>query len=133
MFGGSIIWKIVAMILLLAAAVGYFKYTQNKIAELNQGIASKEFALKAAANTIEMQQKSIEQQREVIATTSSAFESARSSVRELEEKFSKNGRNFSDIVVENPSAIERKVNDATRKVFRCIENVVNKGVVNEGC
>lgn len=56
-------WKIIALVLAIGAAVGYFKYTQDKMAELNQQIATKEFALKAATqarDAAEQQKKTAE-------------------------------------------------------------------------
>ena len=86
MFGGSM-YKIIAIMLAVAAAVGYFKYTQDKMAELNQQIATKEFALQTANATIAQQQADLKKQQEILTQTSKEFEDARAAVNDLERLF----------------------------------------------
>ena len=132
MFGGGM-WKIVALVLAIAAAVGYFKYTQDKLAELNQQIATKEFALKAATETIAQQQEAMKKQQEVLATTNAAYEEARSAVTDLEDKFRKDGRDLDKFASAKPKEVQTRANAATKKVMRCIEAQINKGKPDEGC
>lgn len=132
MFGGGM-WKIVALVLAIAAAVGYFKYTQDKLAELNQQIATKEFALKAATETIAQQQEAMKKQQEVLATTNAAYEEARSAVTDLEDKFRKDGRDLDKFASAKPKEVQTRANAATKKVMRCIEAQINKGKQDEGC
>ena len=132
MFGGGM-WKIVALVLAIAAAVGYFKYTQDKLAELNQEIATKEFALKAATETIVQQQEAMKKQQEVLATTNAAYEEARSAVTDLEDKFRKDGRDLDKFASAKPKEVQTRANAATKKVMRCIEAQINKGKQDEGC
>jgi len=132
MFGGGM-WKIVALVLAIAAAVGYFKYTQDKLAELNQQIATKEFALKAATETILQQQEAMKKQQEVLATTNAAYEEARSAVTDLEDKFRKDGRDLDKFASAKPKEVQTRANAATKKVMRCIEAQINKGKPDEGC
>lgn len=129
----SLVWKIVAVLIVIGALVGYFKYTQDKIAELNKEVATKEFALKAANETIEQQQQAMAQQQEILTKTSDEYQAARKSLSDLESKFNRDGRDFSQIVSEKPNEIERKANAATKRVFRCIESTVNRGVADENC
>ena len=126
-------WKIVALVLAIAAAVGYFKYTQDKMAELNQQIATKEFALKAATETILQQQEAMKKQQEVLATTNAAYEEARSAVTDLEDKFRKDGRDLDKFASAKPKEVQTRANAATKKVMRCIEAQINKGKPDEGC
>ena len=126
-------WKIVALVLAIAAAVGYFKYTQDKLAELNQQIATKEFALKAATETIAQQQEAMKKQQEVLATTNAAYEEARSAVTDLEDKFRKDGRDLDKFASAKPKEVQTRANAATKKVMRCIEAQINKGKPDEGC
>ena len=132
MFGGGM-WKIVALVLAIAAAVGYFKYTQDKLAELNQQIATIEFALKAATETILQQQEAMKKQQEVLATTNAAYEEARSAVTDLEDKFRKDGRDLDKFASAKPKEVQTRANAATKKVMRCIEAQINKGKPDEGC
>jgi uncharacterized protein HemX len=132
MFGGTM-WKIVALVLAIGAAVGYFKYTQDKMAELNQQIATKDFALQTANATIMKQQEDLKKQQEVLQQTSKEYEQARAAVDELEEKFRKDGRDLDKFATAKPSEVQTRANAATKKVFRCIEQQINKGMQDESC
>jgi predicted nucleic acid-binding Zn-ribbon protein len=132
MFGGGM-YKIIAIVLAVMAAVGYFKYTQDKMAELNQQIATKEFALQTANATIQKQQEDLKLQQEVLQKTSKDFEEARAAVGELEDKFRKDGRDLDAFATAKPTEVQTRANAATKKVFRCIEQQVNKGKQDEGC
>jgi uncharacterized protein HemX len=132
MFGGGM-YKIIAIVLVVLAAVGYFKYTQDKMAELNQQVATKDFALKTANETIMKQQEDLKRQQEVLQQTSKDFEEARAAVDELEDKFRKNGRDLDKFATAKPGEVQTRANAATKKVFRCIEQQVNKGKQDESC
>ena len=132
MFGGGM-WKIVALVLAIAAAVGYFKYTQDKMAELNQQIATKEFALQTANATIAQQQEDLKRQGEILQKTNEAYDKARADVSELEDKFRKDGRDLDKFATAKPGEVQTRANAATKKVFRCIEQQVNKGKQDESC
>jgi len=126
-------WKIVALVLAIAAAVGYFKYTQDKMAELNQQIATKEFALQTANATIAKQQEDLKHQQEVLQQTNKDYEEARAAVNDLEDKFRKDGRDLDKFATAKPSEVQTRANAATKRVFRCIEQQVNKGKQDESC
>ena len=126
-------WKIIALILVVAAAVGYFKYTQDKMAELNQQIATKEFALQTANATIAQQQEDLKRQGEILQQTSKDFEEARAAVSDLEDKFRKDGRDLDKFANAKPKEVQTRANAATKKVFRCIEDQINKGKQDESC
>jgi len=132
MFGSSM-WKIVALVLAISAAVGYFKYTQDKLAELNQQIATKDFALKADEETIVKQQEAMKKQQEVLEKTTKAYNDARADVDELEDKFRKDGRDLDKFANAKPKEVQSRANAATKKVFRCIEEQINKGKQDESC
>ena len=126
-------YKIIAIVLAVMAAVGYFKYTQDKMAELNQQIATKEFALQTANATILKQQEDLKLQQEVLQQTSKDFEEARAAVSDLEDKFRKDGRDLDKFATAKPDEVQTRANAATKKVFRCIEQQVNKGKQDESC
>ena len=109
------------------------KYTQDKMAELNQQVATKDFALKTANETIMKQQEDLKRQQEVLQQTSKDFEEARAAVDELEDKFRKNGRDLDKFATAKPGEVQTRANAATKKVFRCIEQQVNKGKQDESC
>lgn len=126
-------YKIIAIVLAVMAAVGYFKYTQDKMAELNQQVATKDFALKTANETIMKQQEDLKLQQEVLQQTSKNFEEARAAVSDLEDKFRKDGRDLDKFATAKPDEVQTRANAATKKVFRCIEQQVNKGKQDENC
>ena len=126
-------YKIIAIVLVVLAAVGYFKYTQDKMAELNQQVATKDFALKTANETIMKQQEDLKLQQEVLQQTSKNFEEARAVVSDLEDKFRKDGRDLDKFATAKPDEVQTRANAATKKVFRCIEQQVNKGKQDESC
>mgnify|MGYP003341016056 FL=1 len=132
MFGGGM-WKIIALVLAISAGVGYFKYTQDKLAELNQEIATKDFALKADEATIAQQQEDLKKQAEVLAQTNKDFQDARNAVSDLEDKFRKDGRDLDKFATVKPSEVQTRANAATKKVFRCIEQQINQGKQDESC
>jgi septal ring factor EnvC (AmiA/AmiB activator) len=132
MFGGGF-YKLLFIFLICAAAVGYFKYTQDQLATLNQEIATKDFALKADEATIAQQQEDLKRQQAILTDTQAAYEAARSTVSQLEDKFHKDNRDLDKFAVAKPKEVQQRVNNATKKVFRCIENTVNEGKEDEGC
>jgi uncharacterized protein HemX len=128
---GSGMGKILIILLLVGAGVGYFKYTQDQMAQLNQEIAKKDFALKADEETIKKQNEAIEQQKKILEQTTKEYQAAREKVTDLEDKFTKNGRNLNEFATAKPDEVEIRANTATKKTFRCIEQTVNQGTPNE--
>ena len=124
--------KIVIAAIVAVMIGGYYYYTQGQLAELNQAVAQKEFALKTAQATIEKQAEDMKKQQEVLKQTYEDMQAARGKVSELEGKFAK--LNLDQQADKAPTDLEKRVNKATDKVFRCIESVVNKGAANApGC
>ena len=124
--------KIVIALIGAALIGGYYYYTQGQLAELNQAVAQKEFALKTAQATIEKQAEDMKKQQEVLKQTYEDMQAARGKVSELEGKFAK--LNLDQQADKAPTDLEKRVNKATDKVFRCFETVVNKGAANApGC
>jgi len=133
MFGFSI-YKIMAVVLLIGAVVGYFKYTQDELARLNQEVASKDFALKTTTATLEKTQADLKEQQAVSQKTFDDYQAARNEVQDIQEKFTKNNRDLGAFAQSKPTELQKRMNDATAKSFRCIEDTVNKGLTNaQGC
>lgn len=118
---------------LIGAGVGYFKYTQDEMARLNQEIATKDFALKESQATIKKQQEDMAKQAIALDAANKAYNDARNDVTEMTEKFNKAGRDFGLWLESAPAVAEKHVNDASKKSWRCIEDVVNKEVHNGAC
>jgi chromosome segregation ATPase len=132
MFNG-LIYKVVAVAIVLLVAVGYVKYTQDKLASLNQQVATKQFALNVANETIAKQQADIQKQQDVLKDLDQAYQSARNKVDELEAKFHKNGRDLETLAKDKPQLLQDRANRATKKVFKCLEDEINKGQSDESC
>ena len=131
MFGIDIS-KIVIALIVAALIGGYYYYTQGQLAELNQAVAQKDFALKTAQATIEKQAEDMKKQQEVLKKTYEDMQAARDKVSELEGKFAK--FNLDQQADTKPLELEKKINKATDRVFRCVEDVINRGALNAtGC
>lgn len=124
--------KIVIALIVAALIGGYYYYTQGQLAELNQAVAQKDFALKTAQATIEKQAEDMKKQQEILQKTYADMQAARDKVSELEGKFAK--FNLDQQADTKPLELEKKINKATDRVFRCVEDVINRGAVNAtGC
>ena len=133
MFGISL-WKIFAVLALIGAAVGYFKYTQDELARLNQEVATKDFALKTTTETLKKTQDDLKSQQEVAQKAYDDYQTARNEVNTIQEKFKKNNRDLAVFAQAKPKEVKKRMNDATAKSFRCIEETINKGTANaSGC
>jgi peptidoglycan hydrolase CwlO-like protein len=133
MFGFSI-YKILAVLLIVGAVVGYFKYTQNELARLNQEVATKDFALKTTTATLEKTQADLKEQQAVAQKAYDDYQAARNEVDDIQAKFTKNNRDLGAFAASKPTELQKRMNDATAKSFRCIEETVNKGAANvQGC
>ena len=132
MFGFSL-GRIFIYLVIIAAAVGYFKYTQDKMAELNQAIAQKEFALKVADETIKKQTADMERQAAALTKANKDYQDARAAVLDLEDKFNKDGRDFGNFVSATPNKAQEVINNASRRSWRCIESTINKEKHDGNC
>lgn len=133
MFGISI-WKIVIALAIAGSVVGYFKYTQNELARLNQEVATKDFALKTTTATLEKTQADLKEQQAIAQKTYDDYQAARNEVEDIQQKFTKNNRDLGAFAASKPQELQKRMNDATAKSFRCIEDTVNKGAANaQGC
>jgi len=133
MFGFSL-WKIFVIIGLIGAGVGYFKYTQDELARLNQEVATKDFALKTTTATLEKTQADLKEQQAISQKTFDDYQSARNEADDIQAKFTKNNRDLGAFAATKPAEVKKRMNDATAKSFRCIEDTVNKGISNvKGC
>ena len=133
MFGFSI-YKILAVLLLIGSVVGYFKYTQDELARLNQEVATKDFALKTTTATLEKTQADLKEQQAISQKANEDYQAARNEVDDIQQKFTKNNRDLGAFAAAKPTEVKKRMNDATAKSFRCIEDTVNKGSLNaQGC
>jgi uncharacterized protein HemX len=125
--------NIIVIGLVIAGAFGYMVYTQKERDELNQQLAANKFALEQSQATIAKQKADLEQAAKVLEETNRQMQEARLQVDKLHDKFSKQGRDFGKFVDSQPDKAEDKVNAASKKSWRCIEETVNKGEHNGDC
>jgi chromosome segregation ATPase len=118
---------------LAGAGVGYFKYTQDEMARLNQQIATKDFALKESEATIAKQKEDMAKQAIALDAANKAYNDARNDVADMTEKFNKAGRDFGNWLEAAPTKAQEHINAASKKSWRCIEDVVNKEQHNGNC
>ena len=125
--------NIIVIALVIAGAFGYMVYSQKERDELNQQLAANKFALEQSQATIAKQKADLEQAAKVLEETNKQMQEARNQVDKLHEKFSRQGRDFGKFVDSQPDKAEDKINAASKKSWRCIEEVINKGENNGDC
>ena len=125
--------NIIVIGLVIAGAFGYMVYTQKERDELNQQLAANKFALEQSQATIAKQQADLEAQAKILEETNKQMQEARLQVDKLHDKFSKQGRDFGKFVESQPDKAEDKINAASKKSWRCIEDTINKGENDGSC
>jgi hypothetical protein len=116
--------RIIIFVLLVSGAVGYFYYSQNKMQQLAERASR------------------IEQQNEQYKLAISELQSAMARQRLLSEQYSEEARraqalaneamavfdrhNLEFLSYAKPNLIEKRINDATDRLFREIENEINR-------
>lgn len=125
--------NIIVIALVIAGAFGYMVYSQKERDELNQQLAANKFALEQSQATIAKQKADMEAQAKILEETNKQMQEARAQVDKLHDKFSKQGRDFGKFVDSQPDKAEDKINAASKKSWRCIEETVNKGEHNGDC
>jgi len=125
--------NIIVIGLVIAGAFGYMVYSQKERDELNQQLAANKFALEQSQATIAKQKADLEQAAKVLELTNKQMQEARNQVDKLHDKFSKQGRDFGKFVDSQPDKAEDKINAASKKSWRCIEETINKGEHNGDC
>ena len=125
--------NIIMIIVFVAGGFGYMVYTQKERDALNQQLAASQFALKQSEETIAKQKADLEAQAKILEETNKEMQAARLQVDQLHEKFSKQGRSFGKFVESQPDKAEDRINAASKKSWRCIEDTINKGENNGDC
>lgn len=127
----SFLWKYIIIGVVIIAALGYFKWSQDHIATLNREIATKELSLKIANETLKKQAEDIKRQSEIQTDLNSKFDSARESLSRLEARFAK--QDLDKLSASKPNLIQKRVNSATKRTLKCIEELINEGKQDGKC
>jgi uncharacterized protein HemX len=113
--------KIALMAIIISAAVYYFKYTQEKIDTLTKQIAEYQVAKETAEKTITQLKMSAKEQKELMKNLNKNLRTAEQQNDELRELFRKH--NLAKLAIKKPTLIEKRINDATQKMFDDINNI----------
>lgn len=134
MFGllGGIQLKIILAVLLLGAlSTGYF-YVQSLKHELQASIEAQQKladTVDAQQKVMDEQKKDMEKMRQINKKMTDDFAAANKEMSDLEKKFKQSSsgqqRNFNALALQNPQAVEERVNRGTKFVLRC--NVLATG------
>lgn len=101
----------------------YFHYTQNEIKTLNQNNQSLEISQSKQQETISFLKNKIDQIEKSQKRLNKLKEDNQDSLDELNKKFNKNERDLSEIARRKPKLIEKRINDATKRAFKCFEEI----------
>ena len=113
-------------ILLLATMAGsawYFKYSQNKMAELNQELAVEATARASAEANLQRERNRVAQQQATLNTLAQESVQIRREQQEVIDIFAEH--DLQRLAEAKPGLIERRVNAATASVFDELEEVTD--------
>ena len=97
----------------------YYTNTQNRLAILHENQARLELSVKMQSYTIERQKEFLEMQQEYSKQLQRGLTEAEANRGKLEEIFRKH--DLDALSRARPGLIEKRANDATRRVFRELE------------
>lgn len=117
------ITKIVTVILMFAGMAGYVAYSQNKIDGLKD--ANAEYALadkqsKQVINTLQKHSKEMEKLQSELQENLKKSEKYNDELRSTLQK-----HNLTMLARKKPKLIEKRINDASKKIFDTISNDTN--------
>lgn len=107
----------------MAASAWYFKYTQNKMAELNQELAVEATARASAEANLQRERNRVAQQQATLNTLAQESVQIRREQQEVIDIFAEH--DLQRLAERKPGLIERRVNAATASVFDELEEVTD--------
>jgi hypothetical protein len=107
----------------MAASAFYFKYSQGKLAELNQKVAAEQARAESAEANLEFMQDSIARQQATLNTLAQQSVEIRREQQEVIDIFAEH--DLQRLAEAKPGLIERRVNAATASVFDELEEVTD--------
>jgi hypothetical protein len=116
--------KVIAGLLIVITVMSggfylYYQNTQSRLATLHENQAKLELSVKMQSYTIERQKEFLEMQQEYSKQLQRGLAEAEANRGRLEEIFRKH--DLDALSRAKPGLIEKRVNDATRRVFRDLE------------
>jgi len=109
----------VSLITLGSVSAGYFWYSQDKIASLEEVNVELKLTNELNKDTIETLQENYKELKTVHTTLENAFKTASNQNKLLEEKINKHDLNL--LANKKPTLVEKRINKATNNVFLCFE------------
>jgi len=121
MFGKIAVLEFVLMLVMAAAGVEYFKYSQDQIATLHENNAKLETAVNTQQETIKAQQQASAAQAAQMITLQQHIADAETARRAFEDKLRQ--KDISAMARSNAADLEAKMNRATIQVLQDIINL----------
>lgn len=113
----------VVIILLITSALGYYKYTTNKIQKLEESVLLYKDLNESSQNTInELKEYSLKQTTE-LQTLHKKQKEIRTESKEREVIFSKH--NLEKLAQKKPGLIQDRINSGSKRVFKELEDITS--------
>ena len=112
-------YMIIGVIVLISTFGLYYKDTQNRLKILAENNAKLEVANETNQKTINTLQEDTKKFTELNKNLQKELQQAESYTDDLKKKIS--NHNLTQLSKQNPSSIEKRINDATKKLFEDIE------------
>lgn len=116
----SLLYKIGIGVAIIAAAYFYVSSTQSKISDLSKDVQKYKTAHESCELTLKTFKENITEQENNIRLLGNHLVNAESYNDFLRSKLG--SHNLTYLALEKPGLIERRINDATKKVFADISN-----------
>lgn len=99
----------------------YFKESQETIIQLQKNITTYENAIKTTSEAMDRMRQETDRIQEINETLQKKIQEAEQYKDELEKKLSEH--NLTKLSQKKPGLIEKRVNDATIKIFKELEDI----------
>lgn len=119
----SIYYKIIAFILIVGGAYTYFDYTQDTIQKLTAENTTYKNAVKAKDSYIISLEQTAEKSAKEIQKLNEDLKKDEKYINDLQKILRKH--DLTNLASKKPKLIERRINDATQKVFDAITSDSN--------
>lgn len=120
-YSAFIIFSIIGVV--LYSGYSYFKDSQQTIIELQKNITAYETAVKTTNEAIDRMRQDSEQMQELHINLQKQLQEAEKYKDDLSKKL--NEHNLTKLSTVKPGLIEKRVNDATTKIFKDLETITN--------
>ena len=113
--------KILSVVAVIGGAYMYFKYSQDRIEELNREITTYQFASKVANETIDELNENNKKQKIMLNKLQVKLKDSEIDNDRLKKMLRKH--DLTKLSLKKPGMIEKRINDATKQIFSDITNI----------